>query len=75
MLAHGLRMSSRAEQIYYTKVSKAEQLDKVVHILTLRCVNKARLRLHRVQPIKTLVIADFLQQLLVKVSFACMLTI
>lgn len=46
-----------------------------MHILTLRCDNKAGSRPHRVQLIKTLVIADFLRQLLVKVSFACMLTI
>ena len=71
LLSHGLRMSSSVEQIYYTKVSTAEQLDR--KSCTLRCVDKARLRSHKVWPIKTLVVAAFLQQLLGKVSFACIL--
>ncbi|KAL0030918.1 hypothetical protein WJX79_000868 [Trebouxia sp. C0005] len=59
-------MSSSVEQIYYTKVSTAEQLDR--KSCTLRCVDKARLRSHKVWPIKTLVVAAFLQQLLGKAT-------
>ncbi len=66
--------SAGAADLLHQSQQSGATRPKVVHILTLCCLNKARVRSHKVWPTKTLVIAAFLQQLSVKVSFACILT-